>query len=125
MSKKLQMQQPVFWRVTPSAYLTRVSKVVQCYERELLVKKHARAFLSQLAEDAQKKAFHKEGMSDQLETQMKVQLVVWMLEPEIDSERYAKLEIEINHSWSVGLLLLMFFLQEHVSCRVVSFVYFY
>jgi hypothetical protein len=117
-SKKLQMQQPVFWRVTPSTYLSRVSKVVQCYERELVVKKHVWAFLSQLAEDTQEKTFHKEVMGDRLETQMKVQLVVWMLEPEIDSERYANAKLEIsNQSFLVHRSVAVMFLQEHMSCH--------
>ena len=110
MSKKLQTQQPVYWSVTPSAYLSKVRKVVECYEREILVKKHVFTFLSQLARDAQSETFHKEAMTEQLESQMKVQLVVWMLEPEIDAERYvcASEHVYIHRSTRPASLIFVF-----------------
>ena len=80
-SRKLRSEQSVYWTVSPNSYLKKVAGVVRCYERELAAKDAVLSFLQQVAEDLRDGGF---AQSQELEDRLKVQLVVWMLEPELD-----------------------------------------
>ena len=83
-SRRLKSEQPVYWTVPPNSYLKKVTYVLSCYEKEFGAKAGALSFFRNLATDLGKESYAPEK---DLESKMKVQLVVWMLEPELQEER--------------------------------------
>ncbi len=58
-----------------------MAQVAACYARELEAKREVLSLLARVAADMQASAF---TPTEDLENQLKVHLVLWMLEPEID-----------------------------------------
>jgi len=88
-SRRLKSQQPVYWTVAPASYLKKVESVICCYEKEYEAKSAVLSFFQQIAKDLQGDNF---VPNQELESKMKVQLVVWMLEPELNFESMQDLE---------------------------------
>ena len=93
-SKRLMSEQPVYWTVAPNAYLKKVDSVLASYEKEMEAKAAVNAFFQELVtsihdEDTDIKAFLKDHADAD---RVKVHLVVWMLESELDLQSLEDLE---------------------------------